>query len=152
MPELRWTQQTRRVKRRYTMLRQRETHRSAYSSFFLLVADGADWAIVDKSRCRCQSFDNLPWTKLMKEINAKDRASQFPLHRAATTGSNAFLQLLLNPPEGRPKTRLNGADRAGTYQLTIMCSALIPREYTPAPGSGIWTWGCSGHSDGSRCR
>jgi ankyrin repeat protein len=47
------------------------------------------------------------------QINAKDRASQFPLHRAASTGSNAFLQLLLNPPEGRPKTRLNGADRAG---------------------------------------
>lgn len=47
------------------------------------------------------------------KINAKDRASQHPLHRAATTGNNAFLQLLLNPPEGRPKTRLNTADRAG---------------------------------------
>lgn len=47
------------------------------------------------------------------QINAKDRASQHPLHRAATTGNNAFLQLLLNPPEGRPKTRLNTADRAG---------------------------------------
>ncbi|KAK1926194.1 putative proteolysis and peptidolysis-related protein [Papiliotrema laurentii] len=53
------------------------------------------------------------------QINAKDRASQFPLHRAATTGSNAFLQLLLNPPEGRPKTRLNGADRAGNTPLHL---------------------------------
>ena len=50
---------------------------------------------------------------MLAQINAKDRASQHPLHRAATTGSEAFLRILLNPPEGRPKTRLNGADRAG---------------------------------------
>ncbi|EIW73282.1 hypothetical protein TREMEDRAFT_25593, partial [Tremella mesenterica DSM 1558] len=53
------------------------------------------------------------------DINAKDRASQHPLHRAATTGSEAFLRLLLNPPEGRPKTRLNGADRAGNTPLHL---------------------------------
>ncbi|WWC97125.1 hypothetical protein V866_004003 [Kwoniella sp. B9012] len=53
------------------------------------------------------------------DINAKDRASQFPLHRAATTGNHAFLSLLLNPPEGRPKTRLNGADRAGNTPLHL---------------------------------
>ena len=48
----------------------------------------------------------------------KDRANQHPLHRAATTGSNAFLQLLLHPPEGRPKTRLNGSDRAGEPRMS----------------------------------
>ncbi|WVW81726.1 hypothetical protein I302_103722 [Kwoniella bestiolae CBS 10118] len=53
------------------------------------------------------------------DINAKDRASQFPLHRAATTGNHAFLSLLLNPPEGRAKTRLNGADRAGNTPLHL---------------------------------
>ncbi|CAD6571974.1 MAG: hypothetical protein TREMPRED_000427 [Tremellales sp. Tagirdzhanova-0007] len=54
-----------------------------------------------------------------KQINARDRASQQPLHRAATTGSTAFLQILLHPPEGRPKTRLNGADRAGNTPLHL---------------------------------
>lgn len=34
-------------------------------------------------------------------------------HRAATTGSAGFVSLLLNPPEGAPKTRLNTADRIG---------------------------------------
>ncbi|KAJ9101521.1 hypothetical protein QFC20_005214 [Naganishia adeliensis] len=52
-------------------------------------------------------------------INIKDRASQTPLHRAATTGSVSLLQLLLNPPEGRPKTRLNTADRAGMTPLHL---------------------------------
>ncbi|KAG7562477.1 hypothetical protein FFLO_02056 [Filobasidium floriforme] len=53
------------------------------------------------------------------DINHKDRASQVPLHRAATTGSVSLLQLLLNPPEGRPKTRLNGMDRAGNTALHL---------------------------------
>ncbi|KAI5452291.1 putative ankyrin-repeat protein [Naganishia albida] len=53
------------------------------------------------------------------DINTKDRASQTPLHRAATTGSVSLLQLLLNPPEGRPKTRLNTADRAGMTPLHL---------------------------------
>lgn len=70
------------------------------------------------------------------QINAKDRANQTPLwvfnlqpyrqrvadtrrakplrHRAATTGSTGFINLLLKPPEGSPKTRLNTADRVGT--------------------------------------
>jgi 26S proteasome non-ATPase regulatory subunit 10 len=60
-----------------------------------------------------------PLLTLHSQINAKDRASQFPLHRAATTGSTSFLQILLNPPEGRPKTRLNGADRAGNTPLHL---------------------------------
>lgn len=29
------------------------------------------------------------------------------------------MQLLLNPPEGRPKTRLNGQDRAGKSRLSL---------------------------------
>lgn len=53
------------------------------------------------------------------QINAKDRASQHPLHRAATTGNGAFLNILLRPPEGRPKTRLNTADRAGNTPLHL---------------------------------
>jgi hypothetical protein len=35
-------------------------------------------------------------------------------HRAATTGSTGFVTLLLHPPEGSPKTRLNTGDRIGT--------------------------------------
>lgn len=34
-------------------------------------------------------------------------------HRAATTGSTGFINLLLHPPEGSPKTRLNTGDRVG---------------------------------------
>ncbi|KAH9997168.1 ankyrin [Russula compacta] len=45
------------------------------------------------------------------DINARDKANQHPLHRAATTGSTGFITLLLNPPEGSPKTRLNTGDR-----------------------------------------
>jgi 26S proteasome non-ATPase regulatory subunit 10 len=55
----------------------------------------------------------------LTQINAKDRASQTPLHRAATTGSVSLLQLLLNPPAGRPKTRLNTADRAGNTPMHL---------------------------------
>ncbi|WWD22373.1 hypothetical protein CI109_106864 [Kwoniella shandongensis] len=69
------------------------------------------------------SKGNVPVGRLLiskgADINAKDRASQQPLHRAATTGNHAFLQILLNPPEGRPKTRLNGADRAGNTPLHL---------------------------------
>jgi 26S proteasome non-ATPase regulatory subunit 10 len=36
-------------------------------------------------------------------------------HRAATTGSTGFVTLLLHPPEGSPKTRLNTGDRMGTF-------------------------------------
>jgi len=53
------------------------------------------------------------------EINAKDRANQHPLHRAATTGSVGVIKLLLNPPEGSPKTRLNTADRVGNTPLHL---------------------------------
>ncbi|EKD05244.1 proteolysis and peptidolysis-related protein [Trichosporon asahii var. asahii CBS 8904] len=52
-------------------------------------------------------------------INIKDRASQHPLHRAATTGNVAMLNVLLNPPEGRPRTRLNTSDRAGNTPLHL---------------------------------
>lgn len=36
-------------------------------------------------------------------------------HRAATTGSTGFVNILLHPPEGHPKTRLNPADRVGAF-------------------------------------
>ncbi|KZT07607.1 ankyrin, partial [Laetiporus sulphureus 93-53] len=53
------------------------------------------------------------------DINAKDKANQNPLHRAATTGSIGFISILLNPPEGSPKTRLNTADRVGNTPLHL---------------------------------
>jgi len=53
------------------------------------------------------------------EINARDRANQLPLHRAATTGSTGFISLLLNPPEGSAKTRLNSGDRIGNTPLHL---------------------------------
>lgn len=53
------------------------------------------------------------------DINARDKANQTALHRAATTGSTGFIQVLLNPPEGHPKTRLNPADRIGNTPLHL---------------------------------
>ncbi|CAL1716125.1 unnamed protein product [Somion occarium] len=53
------------------------------------------------------------------DINAKDKANQTPLHRAATTGSTGFLNVLLHPPEGAPKTRLNTGDRVGNTPLHL---------------------------------
>jgi len=52
-------------------------------------------------------------------INARDRANQLPLHRAATTGSTGFVALLLNPPEGSAKPRLNTGDRIGNTPLHL---------------------------------
>jgi hypothetical protein len=40
-------------------------------------------------------------------------------HRAATTGSTAFMALLLNPPAGSPKPRLNTGDRVGNTPLHL---------------------------------
>ncbi|KAH9850290.1 ankyrin repeat-containing domain protein, partial [Lenzites betulinus] len=53
------------------------------------------------------------------DINARDRANQLPLHRAATTGSTGFISLLLKPIEGSPKARLNTADRVGNTPLHL---------------------------------
>jgi len=53
------------------------------------------------------------------DINARDKANQHPLHRAATTGSTGFVTLLLHPPEGSPKTRLNTGDRIGNTPLHL---------------------------------
>ncbi|KAH7911702.1 hypothetical protein BJ138DRAFT_1006103, partial [Hygrophoropsis aurantiaca] len=57
----------------------------------------------------------------ISQINARDKANQLPLHRAATTGSTGFIQLLLNPPEGSTtaKPRLNTADRMGNTPLHL---------------------------------
>ncbi|KAL4074867.1 ankyrin repeat-containing domain protein [Scleroderma yunnanense] len=58
---------------------------------------------------------------LLLLINAKDKANQLPLHRAATTGSTGFISLLLNPPEGAvtTKPRLNTGDRIGNTPLHL---------------------------------
>ncbi|KII89691.1 hypothetical protein PLICRDRAFT_108003, partial [Plicaturopsis crispa FD-325 SS-3] len=53
------------------------------------------------------------------DINAKDKANQVPLHRAATTGSTGFISILLKAPEGAPKTRLNTGDRIGNTPLHL---------------------------------
>ncbi|KAF7311992.1 26s proteasome non-atpase regulatory subunit 10 [Mycena indigotica] len=53
------------------------------------------------------------------DINAKDNANQVPLHRAATTGSAAFINLLLNSSVPPAKTRLNNADRIGNTPLHL---------------------------------
>ncbi|TFK73286.1 ankyrin, partial [Pluteus cervinus] len=54
------------------------------------------------------------------DINAKDKANQVPLHRAATTGSVGFIRLLVESqdPSG-PKLRLNPADRLGNTPLHL---------------------------------
>jgi len=78
----------------------------------------------------CLDFSYIPF-----QINARDRANQLPLyvsfqsdyvlrsslvrHRAATTGSTAFISLLLHPPEGSPKPRLNTGDRVGNTPLHL---------------------------------
>ncbi|KAJ7207026.1 ankyrin repeat-containing domain protein, partial [Mycena rebaudengoi] len=53
------------------------------------------------------------------DINAKDKANQVPLHRAATTGSLGFIRLLLESSEPPNKTRLNNADRLGNTPLHL---------------------------------
>ncbi|KNZ73379.1 26S proteasome non-ATPase regulatory subunit 10, partial [Termitomyces sp. J132] len=54
------------------------------------------------------------------DINAKDKANQVPLHRAATTGSVGFIRLLLGTSNsGVTKTRLNVADRVGNTPLHL---------------------------------
>ncbi|PBL04331.1 ankyrin, partial [Armillaria gallica] len=53
------------------------------------------------------------------DINAKDRAGQVPLHRAATTGSVGFIRLLLESSKPPNKTRINPADRIGNTPLHL---------------------------------
>ncbi|KAF9031527.1 ankyrin, partial [Hymenopellis radicata] len=53
------------------------------------------------------------------QINAKDKASQVPLHRAATTGSVGFIRLLLESSQPPNKTRINPADRVGNTPLHL---------------------------------
>ncbi|KAJ7590225.1 ankyrin repeat-containing domain protein, partial [Mycena floridula] len=53
------------------------------------------------------------------DINAKDKANQVPLHRAATTGSVGFVRLLLEASTPSNKTRLNTADRSGNTPLHL---------------------------------
>ncbi|KAH7871059.1 ankyrin repeat-containing domain protein, partial [Lentinula edodes] len=53
------------------------------------------------------------------DINAKDKANQTPLHRAATTGSVGFIRLLLDSSTSTTKTRLNTQDRIGNTPLHL---------------------------------
>jgi hypothetical protein len=58
------------------------------------------------------------------QINARDKANQCPLHRAATIGSTSFISLLLDPPTPpadapRAKTRINTQDRVGNTPLHL---------------------------------
>ncbi|TFK33447.1 ankyrin repeat-containing domain protein [Crucibulum laeve] len=53
------------------------------------------------------------------DINAKDKANQLPLHRAATTGSVGFIRLLLESSTPSNKLRLNTADRIGNTPLHL---------------------------------
>ncbi|KAI0316730.1 hypothetical protein OF83DRAFT_221047 [Amylostereum chailletii] len=62
---------------------------------------------------------HVPCAYLYTQINARDNANQLPLHRAATTGSTGFVSLLVNPPEGHPKARLNTGDRIGNTPLHL---------------------------------
>lgn len=57
------------------------------------------------------------------DVNARDRANQLPLHRAASVGSSAFIKLLTAPREDGPKPRLNLADRAGNTPLHLACES-----------------------------
>ncbi|CDZ96942.1 Serine/threonine protein kinase [Phaffia rhodozyma] len=53
------------------------------------------------------------------DINIKDRANQHPLHRAASTGSDGFVQLLLAGGKDGKRTRLNTQDRIGNTPLHL---------------------------------
>ncbi|KAF9449747.1 ankyrin, partial [Macrolepiota fuliginosa MF-IS2] len=53
------------------------------------------------------------------DINARDKASQQPLHRAATTGSVGFIRLLLGSSTPSNKLRLNTGDRIGNTPLHL---------------------------------
>ncbi|WFC99013.1 putative ankyrin-repeat protein [Malassezia yamatoensis] len=58
------------------------------------------------------------------DVNAQDGALQRPIHRAASTGNDSVLRVLLNPPkrsDGQPqaKTRVNPADRLGNTPLHL---------------------------------
>lgn len=55
-------------------------------------------------------------------------------HRAATTGSTGFISLLLNPPEGSPKPRLNTADRVGASFFCFLQRSSLDRGPL-APGN-----------------
>ncbi|KAF5359148.1 hypothetical protein D9756_002984 [Leucocoprinus leucothites] len=53
------------------------------------------------------------------DINARDKANQQPLHRAATTGSVGFIRLLLDSSTASNKLRLNTGDRIGNTPLHL---------------------------------
>lgn len=63
---------------------------------------------------------HCPWQYLVYMSTASLTDSCVTVrHRAATTGSTGFINLLLKPPQGSPKTRLNTADRVGTLPSSL---------------------------------
>ena len=69
-------------------------------------------ALVNRSTLETKQISTLCLVThaILEELAINSRDS----HRAATTGSTGFVTLLLHPPEGSPKTRLNTGDRMGT--------------------------------------
>lgn len=91
-----------------------------------------------QTSCHCTSSHRLP--PYQPHIYPKIRS-----HRAATTGSTGFISLLLNPPEGSPKPRLNTADRVGASFL-LLSAKVYPqshpigsRQYASSLGHGVGT-------------
>ena len=73
---------------------------------------------------------------IMIQINSKDRANQHPLHRAATTGSDGFVTLLLAGGSDGKRTRLNTQDRMGESAACFNpLDSSSPRAHTLSPSS-----------------
>lgn len=75
-------------------------------------------------------------------IISNEKCSNPYRHRAATTGSTGFITILLRPPEGSAKTRLNTADRIGIYidsMMLLLCYSSIVRQHTFASCNGFST-------------
>ncbi|KAH8826076.1 ankyrin repeat-containing domain protein [Flagelloscypha sp. PMI_526] len=68
-------------------------------------------------------FDQIKIGKLLisrgADINAKDKANQTPLHRAATTGSVGFIRILIDSSTPTKKLRFNTGDRIGNTPLHL---------------------------------
>jgi Ankyrin repeat len=95
-----------------------------------------DWQTTNSKRSRCEfprrsDNDLLTVIRSMLEIvQTSYHCEIYPArttlttlttsrHRAATTGSVAFVTILLHPPEGSPKPRLNTGDRIGNTPLHL---------------------------------
>src|SRR5258708_5321437 len=74
---------------------------------------------IRRTNSRCAYSFSMRWDLAMKSLPRLYPVSNSFLrrHRAATTNSTAFINLLLHPPEELKlqKTRLNTTDRVGAY-------------------------------------